>query len=107
MRRLPYQHAAIENFQRARQDEPVDSLFVEGGGRTAANFLQAGLIDEVYHVIAPRYLGGRDAVTGLEGRGWDSPDAGPQLVRAESFPLGDNLVVHGFLPTAGHKAWLR
>lgn len=85
----------------------VTRLFVEGGGRTAANFLQAGLIDEVYHVIAPRYLGGRDAVTGLEGRGWDSPDAGPQLIRAESYPLGDNLVVHGFLPTAGHRAWLR
>lgn len=84
----------------------VNHLFIEGGGETAAAFLQAGMIDEVYHVIAPRYLGGKDATTSLEGRGWATPDAAPQLIRAESFPLGDNLVVHGFLPTAGHGAWL-
>jgi diaminohydroxyphosphoribosylaminopyrimidine deaminase / 5-amino-6-(5-phosphoribosylamino)uracil reductase len=74
----------------------LQQIFVEGGGETAATLLSAALMDEVYHVIAPRYLGGRAAVTPLEGEGWPTPDQGPQLSRAESYPLGDNVVIHGF-----------
>lgn len=77
----------------------LQQVLVEGGGETAATLLSAGLMDEVYHVIAPFYLGGRDAKTPLEGLGWDHPAKGPRLARAESFQIGDNLVVHGFTGT--------
>jgi diaminohydroxyphosphoribosylaminopyrimidine deaminase / 5-amino-6-(5-phosphoribosylamino)uracil reductase len=75
----------------------LQQILVEGGGETASSLLGAGLVDEVYHAIAPHYLGGRDAKTPLEGRGWDRPGQGPQLTAAESFQVGDNLVVHGFI----------
>jgi diaminohydroxyphosphoribosylaminopyrimidine deaminase / 5-amino-6-(5-phosphoribosylamino)uracil reductase len=74
-----------------------NQILLEGGGETSAVLLEAGLIDEVYHVIAPHYLGGRDAKTPLEGRGWAAPGKGPSLAVAESYPLGDNVVIHGFL----------
>jgi diaminohydroxyphosphoribosylaminopyrimidine deaminase/5-amino-6-(5-phosphoribosylamino)uracil reductase len=83
----------------------INQMLLEGGGETAAAMLGAGLVDEVYHVIAPSYLGGRDAKTALEGRGWGHPGAGPALSIAESFPLGDNLVVHGFLAGRKSRLW--
>jgi len=37
------------------------SVLVEGGGETAAGFLEAQLIDKVVAFVAPKLLGGRDA----------------------------------------------
>jgi diaminohydroxyphosphoribosylaminopyrimidine deaminase/5-amino-6-(5-phosphoribosylamino)uracil reductase len=80
-------------------------IVLEGGCETSAAFMKAGLIDEVYHVIALHYLGGRDAKTPLEGRGWDRPGQGPSLAVAESYAVGDNVVIHGFFRGAKSAAW--
>ena len=39
-------------------EEGLDTLFIEGGGRLAASFLQAGLIDRIEWFRAPIILGG-------------------------------------------------
>lgn len=75
----------------------VGQLLVEGGGRTAAAFLEAGLVDEIYCFIALRFLGGAEAITSVEGRGWSSPAQGPRLRDVGVTRLGDDLLVHGHL----------
>ncbi len=47
----------------------ICSLLVEGGGETNAVFLEQGLVDELAVFIAPKLIGGRDAVSPFEGRG--------------------------------------
>lgn len=49
-------------------DEPVDSLFVEGGGQVAASFLEAGLVDRMEWFRAPLILGenARAAIAGAD-----------------------------------------
>ena len=47
----------------------IDSLLIEGGGETAAAFLEAGLIDKVSLFLAPMLIGGRDAIPALGGTG--------------------------------------
>jgi diaminohydroxyphosphoribosylaminopyrimidine deaminase/5-amino-6-(5-phosphoribosylamino)uracil reductase len=79
----------------------VIQLLIEGGGETSDSILSAGLMDEVYHVMAFSYLGGRDAKTCLEGTGWGRPDQGPRLSNVDLRFLGDNLLVHGFLKKRG------
>ena len=54
----------------------VSSLLVEGGGEVHASFLEAGLVDKVALFIAPRLLGGRDAVPVVGGRGAAGPRGG-------------------------------
>jgi diaminohydroxyphosphoribosylaminopyrimidine deaminase/5-amino-6-(5-phosphoribosylamino)uracil reductase len=83
----------------------LNQILLEGGGDVSASLLAAGLLDEVYHVIAPKYLGGRQATTPLEGEGWPTPDKGPHLSLAESYGLGDNVVIHGFFGGPAAKAW--
>lgn len=47
----------------------VISVLCEGGGELSASLLAAALADRVLYFIAPRLLGGRDALTPLEGQG--------------------------------------
>lgn len=47
----------------------IISVLVEGGGETAANFVERRLVDKVFFFIAPKILGGREALTSVEGHG--------------------------------------
>jgi diaminohydroxyphosphoribosylaminopyrimidine deaminase/5-amino-6-(5-phosphoribosylamino)uracil reductase len=75
----------------------VGHLLIEGGGKVAALFLSAGLVDEVYAFVAPRFLGGRDAPTSVEGAGWRYPAAGPVLRDSSFRRVGADWLIHGFL----------
>lgn len=52
----------------ARQDEPLDSVFVEGGGRVAASFLEADAVDRIEWFRAPLIMGeeARPAIAGAD-----------------------------------------
>ncbi len=47
----------------------MTNVMVEGGGRTLGAFYDAGLADEAVVFVAPRFIGGRDAVSPLSGLG--------------------------------------
>lgn len=47
----------------------VAKLLVEGGGELAWSFVEAGLVDKFYWIVAPKFIGGRDSKTSLEGEG--------------------------------------
>lgn len=44
-------------------------IMVEGGGELVAGFIEEGLVDQFLFFIAPKIVGGRDAVTAVEGKG--------------------------------------
>ena len=46
------------------------SVFVEGGGSVNFSLLEAGLVDKVYAFIAPKIIGGSEALTPVEGAGF-------------------------------------
>jgi len=47
----------------------IDSLLVEGGATVAASFLKENLVDKIMLFIAPKIIGGREALTPVEGEG--------------------------------------
>lgn len=49
--------------------EGIDSLLIEGGGETAAHFLEAGLVNKVTFFVAPLLIGGRSAIPAIGGLG--------------------------------------
>jgi diaminohydroxyphosphoribosylaminopyrimidine deaminase/5-amino-6-(5-phosphoribosylamino)uracil reductase len=73
----------------------VTHLLVEGGGTLLASFLEAGLLDEVFWFVAPRLIGGRDAVTGMEGRGAARVADAWQIKDARVEQVGPDLLIHG------------
>lgn len=73
----------------------VGQLMVEGGGDTAASFLEAGVVDEVYCFVAPGFLGGSAAPTSVEGRGASAPAALRRLSRINVTRVGGDFLWHG------------
>jgi diaminohydroxyphosphoribosylaminopyrimidine deaminase/5-amino-6-(5-phosphoribosylamino)uracil reductase len=75
--------------------EGVQSVLVEGGGRTHAAFLEAGLADEVALFIAPRLFGAIGATPLLAGPTAASPGRAWTLAFLRSIPVGPDLLVTG------------
>lgn len=73
----------------------VSKLLVEGGGETAWTIFSENLADEVYWITAPKILGGRAALTSVEGQGVQTPDEGFRFKTFECYPLGEDWVFHG------------
>ena len=71
----------------------VQSLLVEGGGRTLSAFLEAGLADEVILCMAPSLLGSVGATPLLRGPAAADPASAWRLEDVRRIPIGSDLVV--------------
>jgi len=71
----------------------IKSLLLEGGGTLNWGMLNAGLVDEVRVAISPRIVGGKDAITLVEGEGFDRIDKGIELELKRSYPLDRAMVL--------------
>lgn len=75
----------------------VQSLLVEGGGRTLARFLEEGLADEAALFVAPSLIGSEGAVPLISGPAAADPAEAWGLTRVRRVPLGADLLVWGEL----------
>jgi diaminohydroxyphosphoribosylaminopyrimidine deaminase/5-amino-6-(5-phosphoribosylamino)uracil reductase len=69
--RLPGKNGQVNMKELLRElgRRGVLSLLVEGGAETHAAFMEAGLVDRLYVVMAPLAIGGRAAPSWLGGEG--------------------------------------
>jgi diaminohydroxyphosphoribosylaminopyrimidine deaminase/5-amino-6-(5-phosphoribosylamino)uracil reductase len=70
---------------------------IEGGGDTAAGFLEKGLVDRVLFFIAPKIIGGKDAITSVEGLGVDRVRKAIELKNIEIQKIGNDILLKGNL----------
>lgn len=67
---LPRQTLAPEAITDDLFERGVTNLLLEGGGELHFAFLKADLVDEIYLTITPRLIGGAEAPTMMDGRGF-------------------------------------
>jgi diaminohydroxyphosphoribosylaminopyrimidine deaminase/5-amino-6-(5-phosphoribosylamino)uracil reductase len=73
------------------------SVLIEGGGTVNASVLEAGLVDKVIALIAPRLIGGAEAPTPIDGSG---PAGGGRLRDLRDVritPLGNDIAIEGYV----------
>jgi len=75
----------------------IQSVLVEAGGTLAAGALAARLVDRVYFFVAPRLIGGADALTPVEGVGVQQLSQAWRLERVRVRRLGEDLLITGEL----------
>jgi len=75
----------------------VQSLLVEGGGRTHASFLTAGWVQRVILFVSPKLIGARGATPVLDIAACDSPDRAWSIAVERSMVLGQDRVLEGSL----------
>ena len=78
----------------------ITSLLVEGGSEIHGAFKDAGLADRVYAFIAPKVVGGKNALTPIGGTGSATIDEGWQLDEVEYQVLGKDLLITGKIKEA-------
>ena len=78
-------------------DYGVRSVLVEGGGRTIAGFLDAGLADRAALFQAGKWIGARGATPLLDTQCVTEPSAGWRLERPRQLALGADLLLMGDL----------
>ncbi len=75
----------------------IAHLLVEGGGQTLASFIEGGFVDRVLFFIAPKIIGGKDAITSIEGYGVDSVEKSIKLKDVKVERLGEDILVGGYV----------
>lgn len=83
----------LKELLRALKRKGVRILMLEGGGTLNWGMLKEGLIDEVRVAIAPVLVGGRDAVTLVEGEGFSRVAEGEKLRLERIEQCGEDLVL--------------
>lgn len=75
----------------------IASVLVEGGGSVNFSLLQAGLVDRVYAFIAPKLVGGRNALTPVEGDGFRELKDAVELEDIQLRQLGSDVLLTGIV----------
>ncbi|MBM7551854.1 bifunctional diaminohydroxyphosphoribosylaminopyrimidine deaminase/5-amino-6-(5-phosphoribosylamino)uracil reductase RibD [Thalassobacillus pellis] len=74
-------------------EQEITSLLVEGGGTIADAFVRAGKVDELITYIAPKLLGGKDALTPVEGTGFQQLKDSLELEVLATEMVGEDIKV--------------
>ncbi len=74
----------------------VISILVEGGGGVLGSFTDAILIDKVYAFHSPVLIGGRSAVSAIEGEGSESIATAIRLTRIQRKIFTDSMLTIGY-----------
>jgi len=72
----------------------INTVLVEGGGTVNWQFIQNNLFDEILITITPVIIGGIDAITFVQGRGFDKIIKSPRLRLNTIKRLENYLVLH-------------
>lgn len=71
----------------------VKTLLLEGGGTLNWGMLERDLIDEVKVAVSPTIVGGKDALSLVEGEGFDKIGEGVKLKLKKHYLLGRDLIL--------------
>lgn len=74
----------------------ISSLLIEGGGTINASFLEGHLIDKVILYIAPKLIGGKEAPSFLEGKGFNKMSEAIELADTQITKIGNNFKMVGY-----------
>lgn len=75
----------------------ITSVLIEGGGTTLASAFEAGIVDKVLFFVAPKIIGGKDAITAVEGEGCDRMDECICLERMRATPVGEDILIEAYV----------
>jgi diaminohydroxyphosphoribosylaminopyrimidine deaminase/5-amino-6-(5-phosphoribosylamino)uracil reductase len=80
--------------------EGVRRILVEGGARIHGALFRAGLVDQVGVFVAPRILGGAEAVPAVEDSGFADLSEAPALEDVTWRRVGDDVLLLGYVPSS-------
>ena len=87
----------MQAIMRALGEREITSLLIEGGGATLASAFEAGIVDKVMFFVAPKIVGGKEAITPVDGLGAETIAGSIPLERMTSTPVGEDLMIEAYV----------
>ncbi len=84
----------IKNLLRILSKKKIKTLLVEGGGTVNWEFLKQGFVDEIIITITPYIVGGKKAITLVDGEGFSLIQKAKKLKLKRTYKLGNEIVLH-------------
>ena len=84
----------IKNLLQTLSKKKIKTLLVEGGGTVNWEFVKQGLVDEIIITITPYLIGGKNAITLVDGEGFSSIQKATKLKLNKTCRLGNEIVLH-------------
>ena len=78
-------------------ENKITSIMIESGGTLAASALREGIVDKVLFFIAPKIIGGKAAITPVEGPGVRKLTQAINLKNVEFKRFGDDILIEGYV----------
>ena len=75
----------------------VTSVLIEGGGTTLGSAFEVGIVDKVMFFVAPKIIGGREAVSAVDGVGAETMADAVLLERMTATPVGSDLLIEAYV----------
>lgn len=75
----------------------ITSILVEGGSSVNASFIETGLVDKVYAFIAPKIIGGTEALGPVGGKGVARVETAVPVQSMKVTLIGDDVLICGYL----------
>ncbi len=72
----------------------IKQILLEGGGTVNWEFINQGLIDEIIITITPFLVGGKNAISLVEGQGFDKISKSKKFKLRKIIRMGNELVLH-------------
>lgn len=85
----------IKALMRYLAQQEITSILVEGGSEVHGAFLDAGFAERIYAFIAPKIIGGRNAIAPVGGNGCKNMEDALCLKDVEYKKLGADLLITG------------
>ncbi len=75
----------------------VVSLLVEGGGETLGHFVDERLVDKMYIFLAPIIIGGKTAISSIQGMGAKNITSALRLKDTKQYTLDSDYLIVGYV----------
>lgn len=75
----------------------IDSVLLEGGGTLNSSAIKASIVDKVMFFIAPKIIGGKEAITPVEGEGTDLMCDSVGVKDISVVKFGDDVMLEGYI----------
>ncbi|MFH1479550.1 MAG: bifunctional diaminohydroxyphosphoribosylaminopyrimidine deaminase/5-amino-6-(5-phosphoribosylamino)uracil reductase RibD [Candidatus Omnitrophota bacterium] len=87
----------LKRFLHELAELEVSTLLVEGGGETIAGFLEQGLVDKALFFIAPKIIGGKNAIGSVGGIGIEKIKDAIELKGIKVDIIDKDILVSGYV----------
>ena len=78
-------------------EREIASILVEGGGTLHFSLLEKNLADKIFAFIAPKIIGGKNALTAVEGAGFSELKNAAKLKNLTTEKIGDDILICGYV----------